>query len=90
MRIARHLRVRGLVQGVCFRAWTRQEARALDVAGWVRNCPDGSVEAQLEGEEAAVDELIERLRHGPAHARVDEVEVGNCPARELTGFEVRH
>ena len=55
MTIARHISVTGRVQGVFFRSWTREQADALEVTGWVRNCPDGRVDAHLEGEEAAVE-----------------------------------
>lgn len=89
MRIARHVRVTGRVQGVFFRAWTREQANALGVAGWVRNCPDGSVEAHLEGEERAVEQLIDRVRSGPPGARVDDVQVATADPAELSSFEVR-
>lgn len=88
--IARRVRVSGRVQGVFFRAWTRDEARSLGVRGWVRNCSNGSVEAHVEGAEAAVNELIERLSHGPPHARVDDVNVTREAAEGLKTFDVRH
>lgn len=79
----------GQVQGVFFRAWTQQQARELGVNGWVRNCADGSVEAHLEGEEAAIEALIRRLWQGPPSAEVNEVQAeGACP-EGLRGFEVR-
>ena len=86
--IARRVRVTGRVQGVFFRAWTRDEARSLGVSGWVRNCDDGSVEVHAEGEEAAVDELIRRTRHGPPHAKVIDVNVSKVPAESFDRFEV--
>ena len=64
-KVARHVGVTGLVQGVCFRAWTREQAERLGVAGWVRNCADGSVEAQLEGDAQAVARLTDLLGQGP-------------------------
>ena len=88
--IARRVRVSGRVQGVFFRAWTRDEARSLKVSGWVRNCSDGSVEAHVEGKEDLVDQLIDRLREGPPHARVDQVAVVDAALEGLTTFEVRH
>ena len=88
--IARRVRVSGRVQGVFFRAWTRDEARKLGVNGWVRNCSDGSVEAYVEGQESAVTELIGRLKDGPSHARVDQVDVTDEAAEGLTAFDVRH
>jgi acylphosphatase len=87
--IARRVRVNGRVQGVFFRAWTRDEARSLRVAGWVRNCSDGSVEAHIEGDEDAVDELIRRMRHGPPHAKVVDFEVSDAAPEGLQRFEVR-
>ncbi|HEY6048821.1 MAG TPA: acylphosphatase [Sphingomicrobium sp.] len=88
--IARRVRVNGRVQGVFFRAWARDEARSLRVAGWVRNCSDGSVEAHVEGDEAAVGELVRRMRHGPPHARVVDFEVSDAAPEGLERFEVRH
>ena len=89
-RVARHVRVTGLVQGVFFRAWTAEEARSLGVAGRVRNASDGSVEALLEGEEAAVQQLIELLHEGPPGARVDRVDVEEADPEVHDRFEVRH
>ena len=88
--VARHVRITGHVQGVFFRAWTRDQASSLDVSGWVRNCPDGSVEAQLEGDAEAVGDLIELMREGPPAARVDDVHVETAAAEGLSGFDVRH
>ena len=88
--VGRRVRVSGRVQGVFFRGWTRDEARQLGVAGWVCNCPDGSVEAHLEGEEAAVDQLIARMRSGPSGAEVDDLTVDDASAEQLESFEVRH
>jgi acylphosphatase len=68
-----HLVIRGRVQGVWFREATRLEAEKLGVRGWVRNCADGSVEAVLEGDAAAVRELEAWCHHGPPAARVLEV-----------------
>lgn len=73
--IARRVRVFGRVQGVFFRAFTRDVAESAGVRGLVRNLPDGSVEAVLEGEERAVRRVIERMREGPPASRVDGIEV---------------
>jgi acylphosphatase len=89
MLVSRHVRITGRVQGVFFRAWTEQQARALDVAGWVRNCPDGSVEAHLEGEQWPVQELIELLRLGPPAAQVDKVTDAEAEFTRADRFEVR-
>jgi acylphosphatase len=88
--IARRVRLTGRVQGVFFRAWTRDQARELGVSGWVRNAPDGSVEAHVEGDAAAVGQLVERLHHGPPSARVDDVQVEDVAAEGSDRFEVRH
>ena len=90
MSVATHVRVTGLVQGVFFRAWTRDEARRLRVNGWVRNCEDGSVEAHVEGDEGAVQQLIERMRGGSPGARVDEMQIEEAEFENFDRFEVRH
>ena len=69
-----HVLVSGSVQGVYFRAATRDRARSLGVKGWVRNATDGRVEAVFEGERAPVESMVEWCRHGPAGASVDAVE----------------
>ena len=70
--------------------WTQGQARELGVSGWIRNCPDGSVEAHLGGDEHAVVRMIERMRHGPANARVEDVEVEDASPEPLGRFELRH
>lgn len=81
---------RGRVQGVFFRAHTKEFADAAGVTGWVRNCADGSVEAVFEGEDRTVDAVIRRCREGQPHAVVDEVELTLETAKgDLKGFEVR-
>jgi len=83
--------VSGRVQGVWFRASTRDKARELGVTGTVRNLPDGDVEVVAEGEEHVVEQLLQWLWHGPPFARVDQVEVEPF-AGELhaTDFRVRY
>ena len=83
------VRITGMVQGVSFRAYARQQAEGLGVAGWVRNEPDGSVAGHFEGPEAAVDALVEWCRRGPAYAEVDGVEVRGAEDTGATGFTVR-
>jgi acylphosphatase len=70
-----HAIVRGRVQGVYFRASTREEARRLSLRGWVRNCPDGSVEVLAAGPRDALQDLLAFLRIGPPGAHVADVEV---------------
>jgi acylphosphatase len=89
-RVGRRVRVTGRVQGVFFRAWTRQHAHALGVTGWARNCADGSVEAHLAGEEGAVAQLIARLHDGPPSAIVTNVQVEDAEPEPGDCFEVRH
>jgi len=81
--------VSGRVQGVGFRWSARAEAQRLGVAGWVRNLPDGTVEAEFEGDETAVPPMLEWLRHGPAGARVDGVTVTELAGTGDERFEVR-
>ncbi|MFK8251059.1 acylphosphatase [Ancylobacter terrae] len=75
-----HLRVRGRVQGVGYRAFVEREAIRHGLAGWVRNRTDGSVEAILAGPAETVAAVIEACRRGPTLARVDAVETGAPPA----------
>jgi acylphosphatase len=89
-RVARHVSVTGRVQGVFFRAWMRDRANELGVTGWVRNCPDGRVDSHVEGDERAVEQLIEQLHRGPPSARVDDVHVWDVELFDFDDFEVRH
>jgi len=75
MKARAHLYISGRVQGVFFRYETRREARQRNVTGWVRNLPDGRVEALFEGEKEDILRLIEFCRRGPPGARVERVEV---------------
>jgi acylphosphatase len=90
MAVGRRIRVTGRVQGVFFRAWTREQAQRLGVAGWVRNCADGSVEALVEGEEAAVEAMIASMRQGPEGARVVALESEAIAPSGAKSFEVKH
>ena len=82
--------VSGLVQGVFYRASTREKGLELGLCGWVQNLPDGRVEAVFQGSAQRVDAAVGWCRQGPSHARVDEVAVTDLPpGDELTGFEVR-
>ncbi len=90
MTIARKVRVFGRVQGVFFRQWTVNQARSLGVSGWVRNVPDGTVEAMVMGDEGAVAKMIAAMNQGPSQARVEDVAVENAEIKEISGFSVRH
>jgi len=86
-----HLYVEGFVQGVFFRADTREEAQRLGVTGWVRNLPDGGVEVVGEGEENAVKELINWCHKGPSGARVSKVKIEYEQYQgEFDSFSVRY
>ena len=74
-RARRRVIVHGRVQGVFFRDTARRLARQLGVAGWIRNRPDGAVEAVFEGPADAVDRMTDWVRQGPRGARVDELEI---------------
>lgn len=82
------VRIQGRVQGVWFRGWTVGEAAALGLTGWVRNRADGSVEALFVGPLADVETMIDKCRHGPPAARVDDVvrETPMSVPPEDTGF----
>ena len=85
MALARaHVHVTGYVQGVFFRHTTAQRARDRGLTGWIRNLPDGRVEAVLEGEESDVRDVVDWCRSGPAHATVEKVDVEWQPAE--SGF----
>ncbi|HET6232032.1 MAG TPA: acylphosphatase [Longimicrobiaceae bacterium] len=82
-------RVRGRVQGVGFRWWTRSQATRLGLEGSVRNLPDGSVEVHLRGDDAAFHEMVRMLGHGPRGAHVENVEeVAAAHAPQASGFSI--
>ena len=84
------VRVTGRVQGVFFRDSARRNAERLGLSGWVRNSPDGAVEAVFEGPSEGVREMVRWCEQGPPDASVEDVSVDFGPGREdLTGFEVR-
>jgi acylphosphatase len=91
MKTRTHVFVRGTVHGVFFRSETRNEARKRGVKGWVRNLPDGRVEAIFEGEETSVKALVEFCGRGPPGAIVTDVEVRWEDYKgEFDTFEMRH
>ena len=79
----------GRVQGVFFRDSARSEAERAGVAGWVRNRGDGTVEAVFEGDEGAVERLVDFCRQDPGSSHVEAVEVLEEPAEGLQTFEIR-
>ena len=80
--------VRGRVQGVGYRFFAERAARELDVRGWVRNLPDGTVETLAEGEDEAVARYFERLRQGPRGSRVEAVVEEEASASNFLSFEI--
>jgi len=90
MKTRAHVFVSGRVQGVFFRSTTAREAQTRGVTGWVRNIPDGRVEAVFEGDEEAVEEMIVFCKKGPNWARVTNVDVQwEAYTGEFEGFEIR-
>ncbi len=86
-----HLLISGRVQGVFYRAHTRDEARKRGLTGWVRNLPDGRVAAVVEGERAKIESLISWCRQGPPYAYVDEVLVDWQPYQgEFLEFRIAY
>ena len=88
-KVGRQLRVYGRVQGVFFRQWTLNQARRLGVSGWVRNRPDGTVEAHLTGEEDAVAKLVAAMHQGPSQAVVEHIVASEVEPEEASDFSVR-
>ena len=90
MKICRHYRVRGIVQGVGFRYHTSKKAHRLGLAGWVRNVANGDVELVVCGTEPQLNELYAWLQHGPRMARVESVSMtAASPNPEPAGFAIR-
>lgn len=86
-----HVYVSGRVQGVFFRATTRDEAHKREVTGWVKNLPDGRVEAVFEGKEDDVQEMVDFCHEGSGPAQVSDVEVEWKEYQgEFSSFEVRY
>ena len=85
-----HFVVSGVVQGVFFRASAQNSARKLQLSGFVKNLPDGSVEVVAEGEEVLLNRFIEWCRKGPPGARVENVSVSwKDPENRFNGFGIR-
>ncbi|MCD6276516.1 MAG: acylphosphatase [Thermoplasmata archaeon] len=85
-----HVFFSGHVQGVFFRAFTRENALKLGIRGWVRNLPDGRVEAVFEGPREKVDKLIYLCRYKHPYARVDDVEIEYGEPEGYKDFRVRY
>ncbi|HEX7026275.1 MAG TPA: acylphosphatase [Gammaproteobacteria bacterium] len=89
MRECRYYRIKGRVQGVFFRASTREQALARNLTGWVRNLPDGDVEAVVCGQTAELQAFETWLWQGPEQARVDAVQSEKVQDEGFSGFAVR-
>ena len=87
--VTRRLRIHGQVQGVFYRNWSRDEARRLGLAGWVRNRSDGTVELLLSGPEEKVEAMIARCSEGPPAARVERIDVEPTDEPASGEFEKR-
>jgi acylphosphatase len=85
-----HLFIDGRVQGVFYRAFTSDQASELGLNGWVRNMPDGRVEAVFEGREVLIEQAIIACKRGPAGARVTNVDVTWEPVAGEKGFHIRY
>jgi acylphosphatase len=85
-----HLVIRGYVQGVNFRYSAQRQARSLGLSGWVRNTPNGSVEAVVEGDPEAVRSFVNWAHSGPSGAAVDVVDTDEEPSRGEHGFRILH
>ena len=84
-----HVFISGRVQGVFFRAETERVAREHGIAGWVRNVPDGRVEAVFEGNDTDVDAIVAWCRRGPKWSEVGDTEIAEEPLAGEEGFRVR-
>jgi acylphosphatase len=83
--------VEGRVQGVFFRAFTRDEAVRLGLSGWVRNRPNGSVEAVVEGEKSAVGKMLQWFHEGSPHSIVEKVHLAEeSPVGDSSTFEIHY
>ncbi len=88
--IAVHVRVSGRVQGVNYRAFTRDKAKELGIKGWVRNIPGGGVEAVLEGERKTVGELLRLMKSGPAGSMVLGMEFSELEIKDYEDFQIEY
>jgi acylphosphatase len=86
------LKIYGKVQGVSFRFYAKREAIRLGITGWIRNKPDGTVEAEIEGEKRTLEQFLRWCQRGTSHARVEKVAVKKMPIKEraFKDFYIRH
>lgn len=81
--------IKGTVQGIGFRYYTRMAANRFGINGWVRNCPDGSVEIHCEGEESILQQFLEEVKKGPAGLVIKSLAVKEAQPDFFYGFEIR-
>ncbi|MFB7250576.1 acylphosphatase [Microbacterium sp. NPDC056234] len=81
--------VSGRVQGVGYRWFVHGLAAENGITGWVRNRRDGTVEAELHGDQVRIDRVVHAMRTGPCHARIEAIEVLELPEAAVEGFEIR-
>lgn len=84
------LYIKGIVQGIFFRAFLKENAEKLDVRGFTRNLEDGRVEVFLEGDSDKVNQMIELCRKGPKFSQIQNVEIKDEKFQDLKGFKVLH
>jgi acylphosphatase len=86
-----HVVISGRVQGVWFRASTRDKAQQLGLTGWVKNTSEGNVEAVFEGEEKLINEMLDWCHHGPPLSEVKNVEIKKQhPSNDFDDFSIKH
>ncbi len=90
MKKAIRVYIKGLVQGVFFRIFIRDQAQRLNLNGYVRNLEDGRVEAYFEGQANDIQKMIEICKKGPRHAKVDKVEVKEEKIQDMRNFKILH
>lgn len=85
-----HVVISGRVQGVCYRAFTQHQAVTLGLSGWVKNMPEGCVEAVFEGRRETIEQAILACKSGPPGARVNDIDIAWKSPLEEQGFEIRY
>ncbi|MTI89683.1 MAG: acylphosphatase [Balneolaceae bacterium] len=90
--MTKHVYISGRVQGVGFRYFTKKNARSIGIKGWVKNLPDGRVEAVFQGEEGAVERMLNKVRQGPKSSYVEFIDVEDKPdpLEGYSAFQVKY
>ena len=87
--VQKHIYISGRVQGVGFRAFTRNQAATFDIKGWVKNLSDGRVELVIQGEKSKVKAMINKVKEGPSFARVDDIEINDEKSENFNDFKIK-